>query len=169
MKSGRIKIGISVFLLAILVTACQVRYSFTGSQINAKTISIDFFPNKASIIKPSLSQTLTEAFRNKFVNETKLELVERNGELHLEGEIVGYGVKPVAIQANETAAMNRLTIRVNVRYTNTLNEEESFEQSFSSYQDYSSSANLSSVEDQLIETIVKRIVEDVFNKALVNW
>ncbi len=168
MKAIKVKIWISTILIVIL-TACHVTYSFTGSQIDAKTISIDFFPNKASIIQPSLSQTLTEAFRNKFVNETKLELVDRNAELHLEGEIVGYAVKPVAIQANETAAMNRLTIKVNVRYTNTLDEEQSFEQAFSSYQDYSSSTSLSAVEDQLMEIIVKRIVEDVFNKALVNW
>ena len=168
MKTKKVKIWISAFLL-LAITACHVTYSFTGSQIDAKTISIDFFSNKASIIQPSLSQTLTEAFRDKFVNETKLELVERNAELHLEGEIVGYNVKPVAIQANETAAMNRLTIRVNVRYTNTLDENQSFEQSFSSYQDYSTSTNLNSVEDQLIEIIVERIVEDVFNKALVNW
>lgn len=168
MKAAKIKIGLSVVLILVL-TACHVTYSFTGSQIDAKTISIDFFPNKASIIQPSLSQTLTEAFRDKFVNETKLELTERNGELHLEGEIVGYAVKPVAIQANETAAMNRLTIKINVRYTNTLDQDQSFEQSFSGYQDYNSSTNLSSVEDQLIEIIVKRLVEDVFNKALVNW
>ncbi len=152
-----------------MLPSCWGGYSFTGTAIEAKTISIDYFPNKASIINPSLSQTLTEAFRDKFVNQTKLELVKRNGELHLEGEIVGYQVSPVAIQANETAAMNRLTIKVNVRFTNTLDHDQDFEKTFTSFQDYSASSNLSSVEDELVSIIIKRIVEDVFNKALVNW
>jgi hypothetical protein len=168
MKLNLFKILV-ILILPVVFSTCKISYSFTGSQIDAKTISINYFPNKASIIQPSLSQTLTEAFRDKFVNQTKLELVKRNADLHLEGEITGYSVSPVAIQGDETAAMNRLKITVNVRFTNTLDEDQSFEQSFSAFQDYDSSVNLSAVEGTLIEAIVKQIVEDVFNKALVNW
>ena len=168
MKVVKLKILILI-ILPVVFNACKISYSFTGSQIDAKTISIDYFPNKASIIKPSLSQVLTEAFRDKFVNQTKLDLLKRNGELQLNGEIVDYNVKPVAIQGDETAAMNRLTITVNVRFTNTLDDTKSFEQRFSAFQDYNSSLSLSSVEDGLSAVIIKQIVEDVFNKALVKW
>lgn len=169
MKKLNILIWVVILATAALSACTSFGYSFTGSETNAKTISIDFFANKASIIQPSLSQTFTEALRDKFVNQSKLELVNRNGELQMEGEIVGYSVSPVAIQGNETAALNRLTIKVNVRYTNTLDEKQSFEQTFSSYLDYASNVNLSSVEDQLIGEITDKLVEDIFNKALVNW
>jgi hypothetical protein len=159
-----------VLLTTTILSACtSFSYSFTGSQTDAKTISIDFFPNRAPIVQPSLSQTFTEALRDKFVNQSKLDLVSRNGALQLEGEIVDYSVSPVAIQGDETAALNRLNIRVNVRYTNTLDDKLSFEQSFSSYRDYASTTSLTSVEAQLIGEITEQLVEDIFNKALVNW
>jgi len=149
--------------------SCKINYSFTGAPITAKTISIDFFPNKASLVKPSLSQDLTDAMRDKFVNQTSLELVEQNAELHIEGEIVNYKTNSIAIQGDETAALNRLTIKVNVRFTNLKQEEDSFEQVFTGFEDYDANLSFGSVEDQLIDIIKKRIVEDVFNKALVNW
>ena len=169
MNTKAIHIVLILMLLSTLSACISINYSFTGSSTDAKTISIDYFPNKALIVKPTLSQSFTEAVRDKFINQSKLELVPRNGELHLEGEIVGYQVSPVAIQGNETAALNRLTIKVNVRFTNTLDDTQSFDQSFSQYEDYSASANLSSVEDELISQITQRLVEDIFNKALVNW
>jgi hypothetical protein len=162
-----------IFLLTLLITlpSCQIGYSFTGAPITAKTISIDFFPNRARLVNPSLSQTLTDGFRDKFVNQTKLDLVEGDADMHLEGEIVDYNTRPVAIQGNEQAALNRLTIVVQVRFTNneTGKENDSFEQKFSGYEDYDASRSFSSVEDQLIMIITERIVTDVFNKAVVNW
>jgi hypothetical protein len=160
-----------LFILALIsLGACTLpQYSFTGGSTDAKTINIDFFPNKAAIIQPTLSQTFTETLRDKFINQSKLELVSRDGELQLEGEIVDYQVRPVAIQGDETAALNRLTIKVNVRFTNTLDETQSFDQAFSNYEDFSASTSLSSIEEQLIEEINQRLVEDIFNKALVNW
>jgi hypothetical protein len=156
--------------LIISTTSCvSINYSFTGAPISAKTISIDYFSNKAALINSSLSQNFTEAMRDKFVNQTKLELVDQNAELQIAGEIVEYSTNPVAIQANEQAALNRLTIVVNVRFENTLKPEESFEQRFSSYYDYDASLSFSSVEDGLVETISEQLVQDIFNKALVNW
>jgi hypothetical protein len=159
-----------VFVVMLTAPAC-VSYSFTGAPITAKTISIDFFPNRARLVNPSLSQTLTDAMRDKFVSQTRLDLVEGEADLHLEGEIVDYGTRPVAIQGNETAALNRLTIVVNVRFTNNEpgKENDSFEQKFTGYEDYDAAKSFTSVEDELVAIIVERIVTDVFNKALVNW
>lgn len=149
--------------------SCKINYSFTGAPITAKTISIDFFPNKASLVKPSLSQDFTDAMRDKFVNQTSLELKEQNAELHLEGEIIYYRTNSVAIQGDETAALNRLTIKIAVRFTNLKQPDDSFEQTFTGFEEYDANLSFGSVEDQLIEIISKRIVEDIFNKALVNW
>ena len=160
-----------VLLMVITASACSIKYSFTGAPITAKTISIDFFPNKARLVNPSLSQVITDGFRDKFVNQTKMDLVEGDADMHIEGEIIDYKTNPVAIQGNEKAALNRLTISVKVRFTNNEPEKEndSFDQTFTSFEDYDASQNFSSVEDQLVEIITERIITDVFNKAVVNW
>ena len=165
------KLIILLGIIIVLVAPACVTYSFTGAPITAKTISIDFFPNRARLVNPSLSQTFTDALRDKFVNQTKLDLVEGEADLHLEGEIVDYGTRPVAIQGNETAALNRLTIVVEVRFTNNEpgKEGDSFDQRFTGYEDYDAAKSFSSVEDELTNIIVGRIVQDIFNKAVVNW
>lgn len=154
-----------------MTTGCKMNYSFTGASIppDAKTINIKYFPNRASLVEPTLSQTFTEALKDKFTNETSLILTNQGGDLILEGTITGYTTQPVAIQGNDQAAMNRLTITVQVKYTNTVDDKMSFESNFSRYSDYSSSQNLSSVQDALIEEISTWLVEDIFNKAVVNW
>ncbi|RLD41585.1 MAG: hypothetical protein DRI86_13125, partial [Bacteroidetes bacterium] len=121
--------------LLIIIQSCKINYSFTGAPITAKTISIDYFPNKATLVKPSLSQDFTDAMRDKFVNQTSLELVEQNAELHLEGEIVHYKTNSVAIQGDETAALNRLTIKVKIRYTSLNQPDDSFEQVFTGFEE----------------------------------
>ena len=109
-------------------------YSFTGASIppEAKTVSVQFFPNRAQLIEPTLSPIFTEALRDQFVNQTNLEMIDRNGDLALEGEIVDYKTSPVAIQGDQTAALNRLTITVNVRFVNKYEPDKDFEQKFSS-------------------------------------
>lgn len=163
--------SISVFLtLIVLCTSCGI-YSFTGASIHpqAKTISIKTFPNMAPMVNPSLSQEFTEVLQDKFQKQTSLTLVNNGGDYELEGEIVGYSTSPIAIQGNEKAALNRLTITVNVRFSNKLNEKDNFEQRFSRYIDYDSSRNLSEVESELVKQINEVLVEDIFNKAVVNW
>ncbi len=156
----------------MLLTACTVGYSFTGASIppEVKTIRIANFPNNAPLVNPNLSQEFTDALRNKFQTQTSLILVNQGGDLEIEGEIVGYNTQPVAIQSNDVAALNRLTITVKVTYINHFNEAESFEnQTFSRYEDYASTENLSTVEAGLVETITGYLVEDIFNKTVVNW
>lgn len=153
-----------------MFSSCGV-YSFTGASIapEIKTISIKYFPNNAPLVNSTLSQVFTEALRDKFTSQTSLQLVDKSGDLNLEGEIIGYSTQPIAIQGNETAALNRLSITVKVRFTNNFDESQSFESNFTQYQDYPSSASLSSVEEGLIQEINEDLVEDIFNKAVVNW
>ena len=98
-----------------------------------------------------------------------MDLATRDGDLQFDGSITGYKVTSVAIQGNETAALNRLTITVKVKFTNTKDKEADFETNFSRYLDYDSSQNLSAIEDELIKDINDQLTQDIFNKAVSNW
>lgn len=157
--------------LVILLNSCGF-YSFTGASISpeTKTISIQYFPNNAQLVQPGLSQKFTDALKDKFQSQTSLTLVPKGGNLMIEGAITGYSIQPVAIQGNQTAALNRLTITVEVKFTNNLNEKQNFETTFSRFLDFPSTQNLNPAqEDQLITDINSALVEDIFNKAVVNW
>jgi len=161
------------FLLAtlMLLGGCKVNYSLSGASIppDVKTITVKFFPKTAPLGPANLSQTFTERLKEKFIGQTGLTVVDRNGDLQLEGAITGYSVAPQAILPNETAAKNRLTITVSVKYTNTKDEKQSFESSFSRFTDYSSSVNLAAAEDELVREVFDQLVDDIFNKAVINW
>jgi len=146
-------------------------YSFTGASISpeVKTVSVDYFQNKASIVQPILSQLFTEKLKDYFVLQTNLELEDSNGDLYFSGVITHYQIKPIAIQANETARQNRLTIKIKVVFKNKYDTKLNFSTTFSRYRDFSSDENLNSIEETLIEEICNELVEDVFNKAVVNW
>lgn len=161
-------LGLSILLL---ISGCSVKYSFTGASIppEVKTIYIQYFPNNASLVAPALSEKITNALRDKFSSETSLILVTEGGDLLLEGSIIDYRIQPVAIQDNDQAALNRLTITLDVVYTNTVDEDMSFDSKFSRYADYSSEQNLADIQEVLIEEINQMLVEDIFNKAVINW
>ena len=164
------KISILVLTLAFICHSCGI-YSFSGASIpaEAKTVSVAYFPNHAQLVNPLLSNNLTNALRDAMTNQTTLDMVETGGDIAFEGEITDYKTTPVAITSGQTAAMNRLTVTVNVRFSNRLDESKDFEQSFSRYEDYPSDQDLNSVQESLTATIVDQLVEDIFNKALVNW
>ena len=162
-------IAVIVTTLALVCHSCGI-YSFSGASIpaEAKTVSVDYFPNHAQLVNPLLSDNLTTALRSAMTSQTTLDLIESGGDLAFEGEITDYRTTPVAI-TGQTAAMNRLTITVTVRFSNRIDDSKDFEQSFSRYEDYPSDQDLNSVQETLTTTIVDQLVEDIFNKALVNW
>lgn len=165
-----VHVGMLVCLVALL-SACRMSVSMTGGTIDprAKTVAINTFPNNASLVNPTLSQSFTTALKDKIQGQTPLTIVSRQGDYEIEGEIINYNISPVAIQGNETAAMNRLTITVKVRFTNKFDDSQNFEQVFSRYADYASSRNFSSVEGTLVTEISDALTDDIFNKAFVNW
>lgn len=169
MKSTRIIAAVCIFL-ALACQGCGI-YSFSGASIpaEAKTVSVAYFPNHAQLVNPMLSNDFTTALRDAMMNQTPLDMVESGGDLAFEGEITDYKTSPVAITAGQTAALNRLTVTVNVRFSNRFDEDKDFETKFSRYEDYPSDQDLNSVQESLTATIIEALVEDVFNKALVNW
>jgi len=170
MKSLKSYNLLMILILSLFLSSCGI-YSFSGASIpaEAKTVSVQYFPNNAQLVNPLLSNTITNALNDMFVNQTTLQSVAQNGDLALEGEITGYSTSPIAITGNQTAALNRLTVTVNVRFANKYDESKNFEQSFSQYQDYPSGQDLNSVQDVLVEQIVEDLCQDIFNKAVVNW
>ena len=154
----------------MFIVSCGI-YSFTGASIpsDAKTVSVAYFTKKATNSPSSLNQTLTEGLKDLFLSQTNLYLTNGEGDLSFSGEVTKYQINPIAIQANETAGQNRLTIAIKAKYNNSFDEKQNFESTFSRYRDFNSSDNLADVEDILIEEISKELLEDVFNKAFVNW
>jgi hypothetical protein len=162
-----------ILLIAMAVwftTGCGV-YSFTGASLppEAKTMSIGFIENKADVVEPTLSQRFTDALRDRFQSQTDLVVLPADGDLQMEGEIRKYEVRPVAIQGDETAALNRLTIEVFITYVNPYDDTKDFESSFSRFEDFPSDQDISAVKEVLIESITLQLVDDIFNKAVVNW
>lgn len=165
------KICTFILISAMLLCGCRLSVSLTGSNIdpNAKTVYVQTFPNKSSLVNPTLSQDITTAVKDMIQSQTPLTIVDNNGDYAIEGEIVNYTIMPVAIQGDDAAAMNRLTITIHVRFTNPYDDKQSFDQTFSRYADYASSQNFTAVEGTLVSEINAALAEDIFNKAFVNW
>jgi hypothetical protein len=168
-KSSHLLIVV-VLIVTAVSDACKISYSFTGaSTTGLGTVSIQYFQNRANLVQPGLSQYLTDALIDKCKSQTDLKVVNGVGDANFEGEITDYNTRPQAVAADAQAAVNRFTITVKVKFTNSVNPDLSYEQSFSRYEDYSSNLDLSAVEKDLSDKIVEMLVEDIFNQAFVNW
>ncbi|MFC2110506.1 LptE family protein [Bacteroidota bacterium] len=167
----KIKVALFLSLSLLLSTISCGIYSFTGGNTgNAKTIQIDYFPNNAPLIEPGLSQTFTQSLQDLFVRQTNLSLVKTKGDLFFEGEVTNYSISPMTATADQTAAENRLTIVVNVRFYNSLDEKKNFEKKFTHFFDYPANDILSgSSLDAALEEIFERITQDIFNASVANW
>ena len=183
-KSNNLKSMIKQYFilayLTIFLTGCGV-YSFTGANISPdiKTISIQTFYDEVGTGPPNLSQLFTEKIRDYYQQNTSLSIVTNEGDLQLEGSIVGYRLTPMAPRASgsqnfentDIAALQRLTITVKVTYLNTQDDSYDFEgQNFSFYQDYDpEKEDFNSIEATLVEEIYDAIVLDIFNASVANW
>lgn len=158
-------------LVLIGMPACKVNYSFSGASISSdiKTYSVNYFSSTAVLAPPSLTQTLTEDLKSIFLSQTSLKLAPTNGDLLFEGTITGYDVTPVAVTGTEVAAKNRLTIRIQVKFVNTKDNKQNFDQSFSRFYDFDNTQSLNAVESSLIREIDAQLVQDVFNASVGNW
>ena len=154
-----------------MVASCGI-YSFTGTSIQADvhTITIPYVEYKALRVNPSLAGDLTEALKEKFRKLTRLEQVDVDGDLELVCEVSGYDVKATAVTADEQAAQNRLTVTVKIDFANKkYPEDDVSNKSFSAYEDFDATMSLDAVEATLCETIIEKLVEDIFNATVAQW
>lgn len=163
---------IGFFLLIGVLSSCKINYSLTGTSIapDVKTFSVQDFPNRAPMYVPTLSQSFSEKLKDKLLSQTSLQLVASGiGDLDYSGEIISYNITPIAITGNETAAQNRLTISAKVTFTNTKDPKQNFVKSFSNYEDFDATKSIENVEQELINQILEKITEDIFNNSVANW
>jgi len=161
---------ILLICLCFSINRCGV-YTFSGADTgNAETFQVNFFNNEASIIEPGIDRTFTLQLQDYIQNQTSLGLTNSNGDLIYEGEIIEYYIAPMTATSQDSAAQNRLTITVNVRYTNTLNHDKDFEKRFSFYFDFPANEQLTGdTKQEALNEIFTRITQDIFNESLTSW
>ena len=161
-----------VFLLSLMCISCSVKYSFTGASISTKTKSfqVNYFQNNSALVEPGIDRDFTNKLIDLLINQTSLELVKSNGDLIFEVEIIEYRISPTTATANNTAAQNRLTIGINVRFFDKNDSESDFEKRFSFYYDFPGNSQLiGSQKETAVDEIFERITQDIFNEALAKW
>ena len=166
----KLKIFTLITLVALTVQGCGI-YSFSGADTgNARTFQVNYFQNTAAIVEPGIDRTFTLQLEDLIQTQTNLNNTESNGDLIYEGEIIDYYISPMSATAQSTAAQNRLTVVVNVRFYNTLDPDKDLEQRFSFYYDYPANVQLiGSALATALEEIFTRITQDIFNATLANW
>ena len=156
----------------LLLNSCVISYKFNGASIDystTKTISIADFANVAALVYPPLANNLSDGIRDIFQRQTRLEQVRRGGNLELEGEIIGYNLTPMSVSADSYAAETKLTITVKVRFTNNVAPEESFEKTYTAYQTFDASQMLTDVQDELCNTMITELAEQIYNDTVAKW
>lgn len=159
-------------LILLVLSSCKINYSLSGTSISpeVKSFSVQDFPNRAPLYTPSLSQTFSEKLKDKLLTQTSLNLITSGvGDIDYSGEITGYTLVPIAVTGNETAAQNRLTITIKVEFTNTKDSKQDFSKTFSNFEDFDSSQSIDSIENELIDQILDKIIEDIFNNSVASW
>ncbi|MBR6980876.1 MAG: LptE family protein [Prevotella sp.] len=162
----------SVFLVALLLTACTVSYKFNGASINyneTKTITISDFPIRANYVWGPMQAIFNNELKDIFANHTKLTQVKRNGDLKLEGEITQYNQRNKSVSSEGYSAQTELSMTVNVRFTNNKNHKEDFEKQFTASTTYETTQSLNSVQEELVTEMVKNITDQIFNATVANW
>ena len=160
-------------MLLLMGTSCSISYKFNGATIDytrIKTVTIEDFPNQAPLVYPPLSQMFSERLREQFRRNTRLEPVENNGDLILEGAIVGYELTPIAMQEDALSAMTRFTITVRVSYTNMVEEKKSFSaRTFTASQEFDSNNLFSDIQEGLANELIDDLVKQIFNATVEDW
>ncbi|WP_417871071.1 LptE family protein [Winogradskyella sp.] len=160
---------ISILFLSLALTGCGI-YSFTGLTETPESFQVNFFQNNADLVEPGLDIDFTNALQDLIQNQTSAQLVTSGGEVIYEGEIVEYRIAPMTATSDNKAAQNRLTVSVNVRYINTLDEEKDLEQRFSFFYDYGANEQLvGGLKDEAHEVIFERLTQDIINATLADW
>jgi outer membrane lipopolysaccharide assembly protein LptE/RlpB len=160
------------FIVMMMLAGCKsCGYSLSGINIPAdvKTISVQFFPNKATLVNPVLSQKFTEQLKDKFLKETSLTLIKENGDFRLSGEITGYRIEPAAVTANTGTAKNKLTMTVKAIFECPTHKDLNFTEEITKFTQFDASENFQSIETTLSEDLSRQIIQEIFNKVALKW
>lgn len=152
------------------ISGCKI-YSFTGTTLSPdlKTFSIQNFQMAAAGGPQNMSLTFNEKLKEYYQRNTSLKFKNTDGDIHLEGSIIAYDLTPVSVAAGDRAAMNRLTITLEVKFVNKNSEQESFEKEFSFYQDFPQEQSLTQAEVVLVPKILDQLILNIFNSTAASW
>ncbi|WP_303685956.1 LPS assembly lipoprotein LptE [Nonlabens dokdonensis] len=162
---------ILLVIIALSLNSCGL-YSLSGVTIpdNIKTFQVDYFGYQAVLVEPGLERDFTLALQDLINDQSRLSLTPRNGDYIYQGEITRFYIAPMTATADSRAAQNRVTLEVNLRFTNTKDEEESFEKKYSFFYDYDANAQLQgSTLETAKEVLFEQITQDIFNDTLAKW
>lgn len=156
----------------IQLSSCSISYKFNGASIDyskTRSISIADFTNTAELVYAPLAQEFSESLRDTYTKQTRLQLLKRGGDLHLEGEITGYQLTPLAISADTYASQTKLTVTINVRFSNKKSPDEDFEKSYSAFRTFDSNTLLTTIQDELLKLIIEDITDNIYNDTVAKW
>ena len=164
--------SVLLLLLAVLVSACSISYSFNGASIDyttTKTIQIDNFPIRSAYVWAPMQSIFQNRITEIYANQTKLKQVKKNGDLQLAGEIVAFDQFNKGISSSGYSSQVKLKMTVNVRFVNNKKHTDDFERQFSATSEYDASQQLNSVQEELVTQMVRDIAEQIFNATVANW
>ena len=159
-------------MVIAMMPSCLISYKFNGASIDyskTKSISVAEFPNNAALVNPLLSNALSEGIREIYSRQTRLQLLPKNGDMEVEGEITDYALTPMAISADSYAAETKLTLTIRVRFTNNKAPEENFEKTYSAFQTFNSARLLTEVQDELCAIMITELAENIYNDTVARW
>ncbi|MCE5205553.1 MAG: LPS assembly lipoprotein LptE [Porphyromonadaceae bacterium] len=163
---------VTLFSMIAFVSSCRMSYSFRTASIDynlTKTLSIGHFINQAPLVYPPLEQRFNEEMKDMFTRNTRLQLVNQNADMEIEGEIVGYELTPLAVQEDAFASETRLTMTVRMRFRNNKIDAPEVQETISANRTFSSNTIFDTVQDQLINELIDEIVDQIFNATMANW
>lgn len=163
---------VAIVTLLLVMNACSISYTFNGASIDytkTRSISIVDFNNVAQLIHPPLAQEFSEKLRDKYAKQTRLKVLKSGGDLHIEGEVVGYDLTPMSIGQDSYSAETRLTVTINVRFTNNQKPEDDFEKKYVAFKSFDSNMMITEVQDELLATIIEDITDNIYNDTVAKW
>lgn len=157
--------------LLLCLSACRISFNTSGGNVDTSlsTLFVDKFSNEAAIVVPYLAQELTQQIQDRFLSQSRLSLTSGAADVALSGAVTVYTVLPKAIQGENRAAQNRLSISVRVKYENNVNPNESWEQTFSGYSDFDANLDFSRIEREQINLVLEQITQDIFSRSIGKW
>jgi hypothetical protein len=157
-------------IILLLLQACGI-YSFSGVNIepDIKTYTVLPFQNNASLTVPGLTDEFRLALTDKIQQLTDLDYTDGEADLIYSGSITGYDVQPAASTADQSAALNRLTVRVKIDFTDNKHPDNNYSKTYSYFYDFPADKLLSDVQSEAHQIIIEQIVQDIFNDSLAKW
>jgi hypothetical protein len=156
----------------VVAVACTVSYKFNNAKLDYslyKTIAIADFPNNAALVYPPLYSQFNDALKDYYSRQTRLQIVQQNGDYNIEGAIVGYNLQQMGVGSDNLAAQTRLTMTVRVNFSNNVNPSEDFERTFSANRTFDSSTPFDDVQGQLATELIEEIIDQIFNATVAGW